>query len=35
MTTQAPRVIYERPAALDEKSTHYCPGCGHGIARRM
>jgi 2-oxoglutarate ferredoxin oxidoreductase subunit beta len=29
------RVIYHRPAALTEKSTHYCPGCGHGIIHRL
>jgi 2-oxoglutarate ferredoxin oxidoreductase subunit beta len=35
VTLPAPRVIYARPAALDEKSTHYCPGCGHGIVHRL
>jgi 2-oxoglutarate ferredoxin oxidoreductase subunit beta len=41
MTTALPpatdgrRVIYERPAALTEKVTHYCPGCGHGIIHRL
>ncbi len=30
-----PRVIYERPALLDEKSTSYCPGCGHGTVHRL
>ena len=29
------RVIYRRPQALSEKSTHYCPGCGHGIVHRL
>jgi 2-oxoglutarate ferredoxin oxidoreductase subunit beta len=29
------RVIYERPAALIDTSTHYCPGCGHGIIHRV
>jgi 2-oxoglutarate ferredoxin oxidoreductase subunit beta len=29
------RVIYQRPAALTDKSTHYCPGCGHGIVHRL
>jgi 2-oxoglutarate ferredoxin oxidoreductase subunit beta len=29
------RIIYERPELLDEKSTHYCPGCGHGVIHRL
>lgn len=29
------RVIFERPELLDERSTHYCPGCGHGIVHRL
>ncbi len=27
--------VYSRPHALRETSTHYCPGCGHGIAHRL
>lgn len=34
-TTDARRVIYRRPTALTERSTHYCPGCGHGIVHRL
>ncbi len=30
-----PRVIYERPALLAERSTSYCPGCGHGVVHRL
>jgi len=35
--TEAPqrRVIYQRPLALTDRSTHYCPGCGHGIIHRL
>lgn len=29
------RVVYEHPALLDERSTHYCPGCGHGTVHRL
>ena len=29
------KAIYERPAGLLEVVTHYCPGCGHGIAHRL
>jgi 2-oxoglutarate ferredoxin oxidoreductase subunit beta len=28
-------VVYQRPAALTEKDTHYCPGCTHGIIHRL
>lgn len=29
------QTIYERPNLLSECHTHYCPGCGHGIAHRL
>jgi 2-oxoglutarate/2-oxoacid ferredoxin oxidoreductase subunit beta len=35
VTTPARRVVYERPDALTDKVTHYCPGCGHGIIHRL
>jgi len=28
-------VTLKRPDVLREKRTHYCPGCGHGIAQRL
>ena len=31
----ARRPIYLRPAALTDRATHYCPGCGHGIVQRL
>jgi 2-oxoglutarate ferredoxin oxidoreductase subunit beta len=31
----APRVIFSRPELLTDVSTHYCPGCGHGIIHRL
>ena len=27
--------IYSRPRSLRDAPTHYCPGCGHGIAHRL
>jgi 2-oxoglutarate ferredoxin oxidoreductase subunit beta len=27
--------IFGKPEALRERSTHYCPGCGHGTAHRL
>jgi len=29
------RVIAGRPPLLVDKSTHYCPGCGHGVIHRL
>jgi 2-oxoglutarate ferredoxin oxidoreductase subunit beta len=29
------RVVYRRPSLLVDRSTHYCPGCGHGIVHRL
>lgn len=37
-TTRTPgdaRIVYERPALLDDRSTSYCPGCGHGVVHRL
>lgn len=29
------KVMYERPDALSDVHTHYCPGCTHGTAHRL
>jgi 2-oxoglutarate ferredoxin oxidoreductase subunit beta len=29
------KVIYTRPQALEERVSHYCSGCGHGIVQRL
>ena len=29
------QVVFERPATLTTKPTHYCPGCAHGIVHRL
>jgi Pyruvate:ferredoxin oxidoreductase and related 2-oxoacid:ferredoxin oxidoreductases, beta subunit len=34
-TTDTRRRIYRRPEILADRSTHYCPGCGHGIIHRL
>lgn len=34
-TATPPRVIFSRPELLIDRSTHYCPGCGHGIIQRL
>ena len=33
--TDPRRLIYSRPDALTDRSSHYCPGCGHGIIHRL
>ena len=27
--------VYQRPDALTDTNTHYCPGCTHGVAHRL
>ena len=27
--------VYSRPRLLDERNTHYCPGCSHGVVHRL
>jgi len=34
-TPPEPRVIFRRPELLIDRSSHYCPGCGHGIIHRL
>jgi 2-oxoglutarate ferredoxin oxidoreductase subunit beta len=29
------QVVYERPESFTDVSTHYCPGCTHGVAHRL
>ncbi|MEN8098572.1 MAG: thiamine pyrophosphate-dependent enzyme [Chloroflexota bacterium] len=29
------KLVYQRPVALTEAHTHYCPGCTHGISHRL
>lgn len=35
VTRDPRRVIYRRPVLLTDTTTHYCPGCGHGIIHRL
>jgi 2-oxoglutarate ferredoxin oxidoreductase subunit beta len=36
MITQLPeQLVYQRPQSLCDVSTHYCPGCTHGVAHRL
>jgi 2-oxoglutarate ferredoxin oxidoreductase subunit beta len=34
MSTEA-RTVLQRPDLLIDRSTHYCPGCGHGVVHRL
>ncbi|MHC4601435.1 MAG: thiamine pyrophosphate-dependent enzyme, partial [Planctomycetota bacterium] len=29
------KVVFQRPVALKENITHYCPGCTHGVIHRL
>jgi 2-oxoglutarate ferredoxin oxidoreductase subunit beta len=29
------QIVYSRPEAFTDLSTHYCPGCTHGVAHRL
>ena len=29
------KTVFERPEVLQDRPTHYCPGCGHGVAHRL
>jgi 2-oxoglutarate ferredoxin oxidoreductase subunit beta len=29
------RVVFGRPELLIDRTTHYCPGCGHGVVHRL
>lgn len=33
--TKREQLVYERPSALADVHTHYCPGCTHGTAHRL
>jgi len=36
MVTDIPaEIVYQRPEAFTEATTHYCPGCTHGVAHRL
>lgn len=35
MSTDTMTVVYEKPHALTDVVTHYCPGCTHGIIERL
>ena len=29
------KLVYQRPAGFTDITTHYCPGCTHGVAHRL
>jgi 2-oxoglutarate ferredoxin oxidoreductase subunit beta len=33
--TATSRTVFTRPRLLYDRSTHYCPGCGHGVIHRL
>ena len=32
---EEPRILYQPPELLADRSTSYCPGCGHGVVHRL
>ena len=35
MTDTDVKVVYQRPVGFTDRTTHYCPGCTHGVAHRL
>lgn len=35
MVDQEVKLVYRRPAGFEDRTTHYCPGCTHGVAHRL
>jgi len=35
MTDSDVKVVYQRPLGFTDSTTHYCPGCTHGVAHRL
>jgi 2-oxoglutarate ferredoxin oxidoreductase subunit beta len=35
LNTEIEQVVYQRPRSFTDVSTHYCPGCTHGVAHRL
>jgi len=35
MNRKNPDILYQRPESLRDVTTHYCPGCGHGMVHRL
>jgi 2-oxoglutarate/2-oxoacid ferredoxin oxidoreductase subunit beta len=35
LTDTPTKLVYCRPEVLDNRVTHYCPGCTHGVAHRL
>jgi 2-oxoglutarate/2-oxoacid ferredoxin oxidoreductase subunit beta len=34
-TSDSETVIYRKPECMENRNSHYCPGCGHGMIHRM
>ena len=34
-STPPVEIVYQRPTTFTETTTHYCPGCTHGVAHRL
>jgi 2-oxoglutarate ferredoxin oxidoreductase subunit beta len=34
-TNELEQIVYQRPKSLTDVTTHYCPGCTHGVAHHL
>lgn len=34
-TLKSKNIVYHSPECLEDRNSHYCPGCGHGIVHRL
>lgn len=35
MSEMNEKLVFDRPSAIIDRPTHYCPGCHHGVAHRL
>jgi 2-oxoglutarate ferredoxin oxidoreductase subunit beta len=35
MSCSAETIVFQRPESMQDKQTHYCPGCLHGVSHRL
>ena len=33
--TMPMQLVYKKPETITDTTTHYCPGCGHGVVHRI
>ena len=33
--SESDTILFRKPECMEDRNSHYCPGCGHGIVHRM